>query len=166
MTLNYPVGETVEEGLELAKIEKLSFLNKFFVPSFSGYIAVTIEGFSGIEEGVLFFREGTASGAAFCYDNFDIAVFGDVALESFFNSLAAQKGVIDVFRLSRQQIDLILALDERTSVNLPLTKIGIEKKIRKKYDSSFAQAAVKGLEQVITPSSDLLKKIGLGEMVR
>ncbi|MBU0635762.1 hypothetical protein KKE06_01935 [Candidatus Micrarchaeota archaeon] len=166
MALNYPVGDPIEEGLELEKIEPHSFLAKLFVPNFSGYVVITLEGYSGIEEGVLFFQEGTGVGAAFSYDSFDTAVFGDTALNSFFNGLAAKKGVADVFKLSKQQVDLILALDERTAIRTPLVQDMVSKKIRNQYNASFAQAAVRGLDTVVTHSSDLLKKIGLGEMAK
>lgn len=166
MALNYPVGETVEEALELSKIDPKEFVGRLLSSSFAGYMVVTIEGFSGIEEGVLFFRDNLLVGAAFSYDHYDLGVFGDVALESFFNALASKRGIVDVYRLTKQQLDLILALDERTAVARPIGKEGIDKKLRAKYDSFFGRQALQGMQKVVRPASDLIKKIGLGDIAK
>lgn len=162
MALNYPVGESMGEGLRSDKLETASFLKTFFVPAFSGYVVVTAEGFAGMEEGVLFFRDGFPVGSAFSYDFFDVQVFGDASLDSFFNALAAKHGVVDVYRLSKQQIELILALDERTALNASFPAESLPKKVRSSYDPSFARSTVQGLDKMVTRSDELLKRIGLG----
>lgn len=165
MTLNYPVGELLDQGLELAgSLQSASFVSKFFGSSFVGYVVVTLEGFSGLEEGVLFFREGFAVGAAYSFDAYDVAIFGDQAMSAFLNALSAQRAVADSVHLTKQQVDLVLALDQRTAVSRPWSGDGLEKKIPVAYNPAFAMRAAKGLTQVITPASDIMKKIGLGEL--
>jgi hypothetical protein len=166
MVLNYPVGEMLAEGLALEKIQPIAFLQKFFGSNFSGYVVATIEGYSGIEEGVLFFRDGNPVGAAFSYDNADTAVFGDEAAEMFFNALAAEKGIADVIRLTKQQVDLVVALDERTALQKTIFPETLEKRIPTVYNPEYAQRALRGLERVMTPASDIMKKIGLGELAK
>ncbi len=166
MVLNYPVGEALAEGLALEKIQPVAFLQKFFGGNFSGYVVATIEGYSGIEEGALFFRDGNPVGAAFSYDNVDISAFGDEAMGMFFNALASQKGIVDVVKLTKQQVDLVVALDERTGLQKTVFPETLEKRIPAIYSPMYAQQALRGLERIMTPASDIMKKMGLGELAK
>jgi hypothetical protein len=84
----------------------------------------------------------------------------------FLNAMASQKGIMDAIKLTKQQVDLVVALDERTALQKTVFPETIEKKIPPAYNPVFAQRALRGLERVITPASDIMKKIGLGELAK
>jgi len=119
MVLNFPVGETVESLVELARFGADRVL-ELQARKFSGYVVVTLDGVSGIEEGLLFLMDGRVVGCAYSLDAAELAVYGRNALALFFNGLAARHGIVDLCGLSRQQLELILALEEKIACDEPL----------------------------------------------
>lgn len=162
--MNIPVG-TIEEQrkpfFEANPFEKLAGLLK---AGFDGYLIATIEGVSGLEEGLLLIRGHEITGAVFEALRINKQLFGSEALRLVFNLLKAKKGVFDVNRLGRQQIDLIIAFNEKLVLSKPL-----DSALLLKLEPSFYQPALvsKVLEIELESTNSrhgLLKKIGLGSI--
>jgi hypothetical protein len=161
MVLNFPVGETTEFLIPLSQFG-LARLLEYQSRRFSGYVVATIDGYSGIEEGLLFLSDGRVAGCAYSLDAPDVTVFGRTALPFFLNALLAPVGVADVYALSRQQLELILALDEKIVCEEPPGGL------KKTVPASFAPELVRSvLPQASAPAShkkDLFKKIELTDL--
>ena len=111
--MNIPVGTIEEQRTAFSKsnpFEKLAGLLKI---GFDGYLIATVEGASGLEEGLLLIRGKEITGAVFEALRVNKQLFGTEALRLVFNLLMARKGIFDVNRLSRQQIDLIIAFNAK-----------------------------------------------------
>ncbi len=160
------MGELRQSGVPLNRLNPVFLFSDLMDTRFSGFVVVTIEGFSGIEEGVVFFREGQLAGAAFSYDHPDVSVFGNAALDSAFNACLAKRGVLDVVSLSRQQVDLVLALEEKVAVSLSPVKADLAKKLAGPFSDRFAQTALRSTQQETVDRHELLKKLGLAELAK
>lgn len=160
--MNYPVGELVEQGIALEQFKLLPKLGELNSLDFDGYIVLTIDGIAGIEEGVLFLRKGVAVGAAYEYLKFGKTVFGEEALRRFLNAYKARQGILDVCKLSRQQVDLIIAFDERIALEQRLAAKDLSKLTPKEYNSSLAESALGNLLESRESKQALFKRFGLG----
>ncbi|MBI4044089.1 MAG: hypothetical protein HY392_00080 [Candidatus Diapherotrites archaeon] len=161
--MNLPIGEVVEQGLDLYELAVRELLESFIDRGFSGYLVATIQGFSGMEEGLLLFRQGVLTGAFFEYLSNNQAVHGDYSLQQVFNALAAEKGVVDIVALSVQQVDLITAFNDKLKISTPLDKSKLSRYFVKKYSEKFAAEA---LANAVNPktkgdSKNIFKKLGL-----
>ncbi len=164
MVLNFPVGDSVQQLMRLSDFRSDKVL-ELLHNKFSGYVVVTISGITGIEEGLLFFLEGVVSGAAHTFDSSDSAVFGTHALELFFNALAAEKGIVETYALSRQQVELILALEEKISAEEP--KRGLSSLFVKSYSPELAQKLLPVQEaSEELHKFEVLKKFGLSDLAK
>src|SRR3989344_7521386 len=83
MVLNFPVGDAVVHLAPLSQFdaERVFELQK---QKFSGYLVATIEGASGVEEGLLFLLEGKVVACAYSLDAFDIISYAQTGLQLFF----------------------------------------------------------------------------------
>lgn len=165
MALNFPVGDLVQKLVPVSDfgLNRVLELQK---GAFSGYAVATIEGVTGIEEGVLFFLDGKVVGSAYTLDNADIVSFGNVALPLFFNCLAAPFGVVDVVSLSRQQIELILALEEK--IQAEESRQGLRSLWNSKYDSSKVSKLLpsKSGRSEGQPKTELIESLGIGDIFK
>ena len=162
--MNIPVGEVVEQHKPFSEIAPFKRLEKLLDSDFDGYFVATIEGISGLEEGLLLIKEKKILGAVFDPLRINKQVYGPIALRLVFNLLKAKKGVFDLNKLSRQQIDLIIAFNDRITLLKP-----VEKQLLSKLEPGSYQGALvsKILELEIKSSSsrhNLLKKLGLGSI--
>ena len=162
--MNLPSGEIVEENLELKNVDVAGLVKALVDKEFTGYVVNTIFGYAGIEEGALLFKKGELAGCYFEYTNFGIVVFGNDAISQTFNSFGALQGALDIVSLSGQQVDLVVAFNDRLKVTVRFKKSELLGLIRTQYVSSFAQ---KTLSSVISESESrksVLKKFGLSEL--
>ena len=166
MVLNYPVGDLKQAGVLLSKTNPVFLFSDLMDTNFSGFVVLTIEGFSGIEEALVFFREGNLVGSVYSYDRPDIAVFSKTALDSSFNAFLAKHGVLDVIALSRQQIDLIFALDERIGIPVGFQKSALQASLTGQFSEAFGQKALNASPSESASRHDLLKRLGLSELIR
>jgi len=160
--MNIPVGTLKEEGSSLKDTnlpEKLSGLMK---ESFTGYIALTVEGRSGIEEGLAVLKNGLLVGTIYEYLKFNKSFYGKDALTQFFNSSLAEFGVMDIGQLSKQQVDLIVAFNEKIELEKPVSPQELAKLVPKEYDSKHAEKAVGEELKKKESKFDVFKKLGLG----
>ena len=61
--MNLPIGEVVSQGINLKEVDGRRLVETFYDKNFSGYLVSTIEGFDGLEEGVLLFKGGSMAAA-------------------------------------------------------------------------------------------------------
>ncbi|GEM_PF-884546 len=164
VVLNLPVGTVLHQLVALKTIDFKKFVLELMDTAFTGYVVVTAEGYVGIEEGVFIFKGGALSGAIYEYTNFDIPLFGDTALQQCFNAAAAEFAVMDVCELSKQQVELIIAFNERILLPQKILQQEAAKLFKKSYDFHFAEKALKELVKKEESKYDVFKKIGLPDI--
>ncbi len=159
--MNLPVGEVLEQGLDLSRLAVKELMESFMDKGFSGYIVDTVWGHSGVEEGVFLFRQGFLVGSFFEYMSCGVTYLGDYSMQHVFNSYAAKKGVVDIVGLSVQQVDLIMAFNEKLKVTAELNKKNLLKYLVANYSNSFAMLALEQSKQGSGESKSIFKKLGL-----
>ncbi len=159
--MNLPVGENITRGLNLKEIDVRRLIEGLFEKGFSGYIVSTLEGFDGIEEGVLIFREGVLAASLYEYDLHDITVFGDSAVAQVFNSFAAEYVVADLIMLTEQQVDLVTAFNDKSKLQRPVSKNDVARLLPKVFSQQFAKDVLKHVQGDEESKSDVFKKLGL-----
>jgi len=162
--MNIPIGEVVEQHKSFSEIAPFERLEKILDSDFDGYFVATIEGISGLEEGLLLVKEKKIVGAVFDSLRLNKQVYGPLALRLVFNLFKARKGVFDLNKLSRQQIDLIIAFNDSITLLKP-----VEKQLLSKLEpDSYQEALVSKILELELESSaskhNLLKKLGLGSI--
>lgn len=158
--MNLPSGVAVKTGLDLAAVDFFALLRELQQKAFNGYIVVGSAGREGLEEGILVLDSGKVVAAIYEYIAFQRTFFGPQALERVMNASLAKQGVIDVFQLTAEQVQLVLAFNEQAIV------IPSEKEVKawqgKKHSLSYEEAIARS---VITQSRDeLMKQYRMGSM--
>ncbi|MBI5884947.1 DUF2226 domain-containing protein, partial [archaeon] len=157
-----------KEALKLELAEFRQLLQQLMQEGFNGYIVLMVQGLQGIEEGILVFKNGQPVGCYHELMKLNHVFYSDRALNAFLNASAARKGIIDVFRLDLQQVDLVLSFNEKIKLSEAM-KSEFPKKINelplKEFSSSFIQEALQALpaEDKLT-KTELMKKLGLEGM--
>ncbi|HLC79322.1 MAG TPA: DUF2226 domain-containing protein [archaeon] len=159
--MNLPVGEVISRGLNLREMDVKRLVEGFYDKGFSGYVVITLEGYDGLEEGVLIFKEGGMLAAMYEYDLHGFTVFGDQALPQVFNSFAAEYVVGDIVSLSNQQVDLVTAFNDKSKLLRVVNKSDIGRLIPKIYSAEFAKSVLREVVKKDESKSDLFKKLGL-----
>ena len=77
--MNLPVGEVLQQAISIKEINTKDLVISLLEKKFSGYAVITTDGFDGIEDGAIIFREGLAVAAFYTYDNFSISIYGNTA---------------------------------------------------------------------------------------
>ncbi|MCD6434190.1 MAG: DUF2226 domain-containing protein [Candidatus Diapherotrites archaeon] len=159
--MNLPVGNIVAEG-KLSKETILKELPKLMDEKFTGYFLISIDGCTGIEEGLLLLKLGKIIGAVFEYLRFSKELYGDEAAKHFFNACASNKGVFEADELSLHQVDLILAFNDEVQLTRELESRDISKLVPDEYSSVFAEKFLGDSLQTKEVSRYLLlRKIGI-----
>ena len=107
--MNFPVGTVAFKGE--VPLDLVGVSQKLFNKKFNGYLILTVRGHF-IEEGVLFFRDGEVTGAIAECLAIESTVKGSEALDYFFNQTKGN-GFYQCIELTRSQVDLITAFDEK-----------------------------------------------------
>ncbi len=162
--MNIPVGEIIEENVPLKETNLSAKISLLMRESFTGYIVLTSEGQNGVEEGLMIIEGGKAIGAIYEYLSFNKAVFGGTALGLLLNSGLATFGVMDVAKLSRQQVELIVAFNDKIEMDAHLSILDLEKIFPKQYNENIADKHIADELKKKESKFDLFKKLGLGGM--
>ncbi|MCD6230158.1 MAG: DUF2226 domain-containing protein [Candidatus Diapherotrites archaeon] len=166
--MNLPSGNLL---LSLDVLDTMSFnalLSDLIKKNFFGYVVVTINGVDGLEEGSIVFENGSSVAASYEFIKHDKKVSGDASLELVFNAVAAQHGVIEVYELKKDQVQIILALNDDS---FKLKKLLDEKvleeqkasEFNKKLFARYIDAGKTDRSKVST--KDILRKYGLSSMI-
>lgn len=113
MVLNFPVGEVSEKGT--APFDFSIKAQELLSKSFNGYLVLSIRGHF-IEEGAIFFKSGEAVACIVECLAAERTLKGNDALEFFFNQTKG-RGFFHLISLTRSQVDLVTAFDEKLLVN-------------------------------------------------
>lgn len=160
--MNIPVGELVEENVSLKDVNLGKKLSELMAEKVTGYVVLTVEGRSGIEEGLGIIKDGILIGGIYEYIRFGKIIYGDTAITQLLNSGLAEFGVMDIGRLSKQQIELIIAFNERIELNNSLSQKELLLAIPKKYNAGAAETELGEELKKKESKFDILKRIGIG----
>jgi hypothetical protein len=158
------VGDKVKQGINLQDFDQKKEVLSLMGNSFSGYVIVTSEGLDGIEEGALILKSGMPVGALYEYSKFDITVFGEGALPKIFNAFLAKYGVVDIYSLSNQQVDLVTAFNDRIKIENVLDQNAIKKLFPSKYSLKLAEEVLSQVLEKHESRTSILKKLGLSAL--
>jgi hypothetical protein len=160
--MNIPIGSIEEQQKTFSESNPFEKMAALLKSDFSGYLVATVEGVSGLEEGLLLVRDSKVVGAAFSALRVKKQVYGLKALRLSLNCLKAAKGVFDVNRLSRQQIDLILAFNEKIAIPKPLDQAMLSRLEPEKYRHEIVSEELEVDLKGGDTKQKLLKGLGLG----
>ncbi|MFH1199717.1 MAG: DUF2226 domain-containing protein [Candidatus Micrarchaeota archaeon] len=158
--VSLPAGKVIKTGLDLAAIDFFSLLAELKSKAFNGYLSITVSGYGGLEDGTLVFDNGKIVASFYDYLRYDQKLVGEAALARCFNASQAKVGVIDLYQLSNEQVQLILAFNEG-AISIPS-----ERDLARFKGQPFSQEYEKQLASLssVETKSDLLKKYKLGDM--
>ncbi|MCX6767938.1 MAG: DUF2226 domain-containing protein [Candidatus Micrarchaeota archaeon] len=159
--MNLPSGAPVKTGIDVASVDFPALLHELLKKGFSGYLCIAVQGAGGIEEGTLLFDGKKISGGFYEYFKHNKILMGKDAWARVLNAAGAEQGVVDIYQLSSEQVELVLAFNEQ-AIWVPS-----EKELRELKTASFSPALeeqAKGMRK--EEKEDLLKKYklaGVGE---
>lgn len=162
--MNIPIGKVEVEQKSFGEEKPFERLKSMVNTGFNGYLVATIEGITGLEEGLLLVREKEVVGAVFDALRVNKQLYGIQALRLVLNSLKAKKGVFDVNGLSKQQIDLIIAFNEKVNLHKPVD-LGLLKKLEpEEYRKDLVSKELTFDLDAEETKQNLLKRMGLGSI--
>ena len=162
--MNLPAGEPVETGIDVKDVDLRKTLLNFFNASLNGYLCVMIEGYDGVEEGVLVFKAGHPVAASYEYLKHDKSVAGEGALSRVFNAVTAPSGIVDVYSMSKEQTDLVISFNADAVFKKILGKSDIEALATQQYTEKYAIESV-GVKEKPFSKREVLKRYRLEEIV-
>ncbi|MBU0661853.1 MAG: DUF2226 domain-containing protein [Candidatus Diapherotrites archaeon] len=162
--MNLPVGESVAEGVGLREFDAKGVINSLFDKLFSGYLVVTIDGYDGMEEGVLLFKKGVLIASIYEYMNYDIVVFGEPALMQSFNALVAEFGAVDIYALSNHQVSLVGMFSEKIILPNPILKRDSGRLYVKEFTNQYAKQVLAEVIKTHESREAVFKRIGLSRL--
>lgn len=149
--MNFPVGTVISEAPLPIKFETV--FEKLKEMRFNGYIIQSIVA-DAVEEGVIFFREGEMIASIIEVLALKQTLKGDEALNYFLAQTKA-KGFFQSVELSRSQIDLVTAFDEKLLISKGFSLKDLAKSIPDSFETKFKMSGEK---------SDPLSKFGLSDL--
>ena len=151
-------------GKKLSELDFMTEAQDLLDKGFIGYAVLTIEGLDGVEEGLLFFREGRLVGAIYDFLKYGVTVYAQDALPAVFNAAAAEHGVLDAYSLSRQQMELVSAFQGKMVLANPLEKKDLLKLKADSYSDYYARKFLGGKLKSEATRAEILKRFGLGKL--
>ncbi|MEK6959492.1 MAG: DUF2226 domain-containing protein [archaeon] len=136
-----------------AQFDVVDIATKLSSTAFNGYLIQSIKGHF-LEEGVLFFREGAMFACIVECLKLEKNVKGKEALEYFLNQTKG-KGYYQVVELTRSQVDLVTAFDEKILLGTEIPLKDLPKLVPITFVNKF-EPEVRG--------QDLLDSYGLGDL--
>ncbi|MFH1752067.1 MAG: DUF2226 domain-containing protein [archaeon] len=159
--MNLPASNPVEQGLSLNETDVKKMVADLTTHNFTGFISATVEGFDGLEESLLLFKQGFLVAVSFNYLKQDLKFLGQDAFKRVFNSLASNQGIIDVFSLTLQQLDLVMAFNEKSKLSKSVSRKDLNSFYTSNYQVEPVKVDLKQSGLRVQSKYDLLKKRGL-----
>jgi hypothetical protein len=157
-------GRIIEQAVKLNQNNFSAKAIELIKQKFSGYMNITIEGFDGLEEGTLIFREGKIIASAYEYLKYGVIVNGDAAIAQTFNAGSASFGVFDVIAFRSTDAELTVAVNPKIRLSVEVSPGDIKKLTHKTFSSSYARKVLSMVMKSSTHRDEIMKKLGLGEM--
>jgi len=162
--MNIPVGKIEEQHVKFSEKEPFSRVRALLQSGFDGYLVATVEGVSGLEEGLVLLRGNEIVGSVFDALRINKQFYGASALRLVFNLLKSKRGIFDINALSRQQIDLIIAFNEKIRLPKPVGQGMLSKLEPTAYSPDFVSTELAVDLDASDSRYNLLKKLGLGSI--
>jgi hypothetical protein len=156
--MDLPSGEKVELGILLSKFKLEKTLAELAKTEFSGYVNVTIDNVTGIEEGTLLFRNGKITASIYEYGKLKVINYGETAFQECMNAFHAKNGVVDIYQLTKQQAELIVAFTEKMKVDHEVKDL--KKQISAGFSEKFNAQAMSKAQGGEQSKVGLMKKFG------
>lgn len=156
--MNVPTGSQVERGREVPEIDAQNYLESLMDKDFTGYSAVTIHGETGLEEGLIIYHDGEIIGSEYLYFQYNKTYSSEEGLERNLNALKSRNGVIDTYKLSSHQLQLVKTLNEEEmlSESIDEEKLEVPESFSLKYEEKLIEKKTRELTR-----EQLLRKYGL-----
>ena len=162
--MNLVEGRIIEQALDLKEHNFSQRTTELIKTKFSGYVNITIEGFDGLEEGTLIFREGKVIACVFEYLRYGIVVNGNSAIAQVFNAGAAKQGVFDIIAFRPTDAELTIAVNPKIRTSVDVTSNDIKKLTHAVFNPGYARKVLSIVMKSSSHKSEIMKKLGLGEM--
>lgn len=158
--MKLPSGTKRVNGQSLKEFKVKTEIEKLFQDKFSGYLALTIDGYQGFEDGALIFNSGKITAANYEYLKQGISIDGDEAGKSCFNAFAASAGILDVIELDPKQVELSLTFNSKASLKIPIDKSRLRDWVVEKFSTNFALKALSKSGAEDSSKAEIFKKLG------
>ena len=135
--MNLPSGLAMKTGIDVATLDFPALIKELIRKKFSGYVCITIQGKGGIEEGTLVFNAGKPTAAVYEYLRYNKAMLAKDAVPRLFNAAAATYGVVDIYQLTPEQVQLILAFNETAVLPTVLTERDVDSFTTTSFSEKF-----------------------------
>ena len=162
--MNLPVGTPKETGLKLSQEGLSQTALALSREGFTGYLVLTVEGVDGVEEAVLFFKGYEIIGALYEFTRYGKTIFGAEALNLALNAGAAGHGAMDVYALTQQQLDLVVAFNNKILLGAPVGIRTLHSHKVKAFSPKLAEKYLHGLGERKESKLAILKRFGLGRL--
>jgi hypothetical protein len=139
--MNLPAGVAVKTGLDVASVDFGSLVKELESKKFDGYVCACVKGYNGLEEGTLVYEEGKIVACFYEYYAHSKTLYGTSAFTRIINASAAKFGVVEIYQLSHEQVQLIIAFNEQ-AVFVPAQMEAKDWKVPEfssKYEEQVAQ---------------------------
>jgi len=159
--MNIPSGKQVVSELATSGVDPKKMLGDLMKKNFNGYVSVTCKERFGFEDGFVILENGVIKGSYYKMLKNQKDAFGKDALALLLNAFGSGFGTIDIFMLTKEQVDLMLTFNEKVKFEASdLSKI--KDLFKNKYDPNLLGNYIE--VQETTSKYDLFKKIGLGNI--
>ncbi|HEV8290030.1 MAG TPA: DUF2226 domain-containing protein [Candidatus Norongarragalinales archaeon] len=119
--MNLTSGVPLKQALDVATIDFPGLFRELKGKSFNGYACLAVQGAIAIEEGTLVFDNGKVVACFYEYYKHNKLLVGEQAFPRVMNATAAKVGVLDIYALKNEEVQLMLAFYER-AIYLPSEK--------------------------------------------
>jgi hypothetical protein len=150
-----PAGTPVKKGIDVAVVDLAALTRELKGKKFSGYLAICVSGKTGVEEGIALFDAGKFVAAFYEYLAHGKTLIGQPAVARVMNAAASKHGVIDIYQLTSEQVQLILAFNDKAVV------VPADKDLR--VPESFSDVLEEEVIEARESKGELLKKYKVGE---
>ena len=157
-------GRMIEQALSIKETSFSGKASELIKKQFSGYVNLTIEGFDGLEEGTLIFREGAIIAAVYEYLKYGVSVNGNSAIAQVFNAGSAEFGAFDVVQFRSTDAELTIAVNPKIRVTVDVSPNDVSKLTHKSFNPGYARKVLSMVMKSSSHRSEIMKKLGLGEM--
>jgi len=157
-------GRLVEQALSLSEKSFSNSVIELIKKQFSGYTNLTIEGFDGLEEATLIFREGKIIASVYEYLKYGVIVNGNSAIAQVFNAGSAELGVFDVVSFRSTDAELTIAVNPKIRISVDVSSSDVNKLTHKGFNPAYARKVLSMVMKTSSHRPELMKKLGLGDM--
>ncbi|MCK9293224.1 MAG: hypothetical protein WCY27_03825 [archaeon] len=164
--MNIPTSKPLVENAFLENLMCDKLILDLGFKKFSGYSYLVINTDLGFQEGILLFSKGDVVGSIYFNSFNGIEVYGKDAFDLSISSFGYTDGILNIYRLTDEQIKLILIFNDKIKFDFKINKINVSK-LKFKYDESYLKSFLKEAQfNKIDLRADIINKLNLSELLR